>query len=176
MAEGIALEAMRMVLRWLPVAVAEGDHLEARGHMLVAASMGATAFQKGLGSIHSVSHVVGALYGTHHGLTNAVILPYGLAHNARVLQARIPTLCRALEIEGDDCQTLLERLRQFCAGLGIPATLSELGIDCADATEVGQRAFRDPSTPTNAGPVSAADLEALFRDAVSGRLPRSVQP
>ena len=170
MAEGIALEAMRMVLRWLPVAVAEGDNLEARGNMLVAASMGATAFQKGLGSIHSVSHVVGALYDTHHGLTNAIILPYGVANNARFLEGRMPALCAALGISGDDSASLVATLRKFCASLGIPAALSELGIDGADAEEIGRRAFEDPSTATNAGPVTAEDLSGLFRDAVAGEL------
>ncbi len=170
MAEGIAIEAMRMVLKWLPQAVAAGDDLEARGHMLVAASMGATAFQKGLGSIHSVSHVLGALYGTHHGLANAVIMPYGVARNARYLESRVPALCSALGLQGETTADLVGHLQAFCRNLDIPESLGELGITTDDAADIGQRAFADPSTPTNAGPVQAEDLEALFLDAAAGRV------
>jgi alcohol dehydrogenase class IV len=170
MAEGIALEAMKMILRWLPVAVARGDNLEARGHMLVAASMGATAFQKGLGSIHSVSHVLGAFYNIHHGLANAVVLPYGVAHNARYLEDRMPELCRALGVAGSDTAALVERLVGFRGELGIPGSLSELDIGASDADEIGRRALADPSTATNAGPMTEHDFTALFLDAVSGEI------
>lgn len=170
MAEGIALEGMRMVLRWLPRAVEHGEDLEARGNMLVAASMGATAFQKGLGSIHSVSHVLGALYGIHHGLANAVVLPFGVARNSRFLAARMPELCQALGIEGRDTGALVNHILEFRRGLAIPATLAELDIDDKDATEIGRRALADPSTPTNAGPVTADDLKELFLDAVAGNI------
>ncbi|MEE4659095.1 MAG: iron-containing alcohol dehydrogenase, partial [Halieaceae bacterium] len=174
MAEGIAIEAMRTVLRWLPAAVANGEDLEARGHMLVAASMGATAFQKGLGSIHSLSHVLGARYDIHHGLANAVIMPYGLARNARYLNARMPTLCHLLEIPGNSTRALVEHLMAFTASLSVPQRLGLLDadFDLAEETvaEVGRLAYADPSTPTNAGPVDAADLGALYRDAVQGEL------
>ncbi len=174
MADGIAVEAMRLVLRWLPTAVNDGRDLEARGHMLVAATMGATAFQKGLGSIHSLSHVLGGMYGLHHGLTNAVIMPYGVARNADFLENRMPELCRLLGITGSTTADLVERLQGFNADLGIPANLGLLafaeGIDDATATDIGERAFVDPSTPTNAGPIDAAGLTALLRDAVSGQL------
>ena len=170
MADGIAIEAMKMILRWLPRAVGNGADLEARGHMLVAASMGATAFQKGLGSIHSVSHVLGALYNTHHGLANAVVLPYGVAHNARYLDDRVGELCTALGIPGDDTTALVQRLLEFRTELAIPENLSELGIDDSAAEEIGRRALADPSTGTNAGPISADEFSALFTDAVTGRL------
>lgn len=170
MAEGIALEAMRMVRRWLPQAVADGSNLEARGQMLVAASMGATAFQKGLGSVHSVSHVLGARYGLHHGLANAVILPYGLARNARYLEPRMPALCQALGIHGTTTTDLVEELLAFRAVLGIPENLAALDVPDDDAAGIGAAALADPSTPTNAGPMTAEDFEALFRDAQHGEL------
>jgi alcohol dehydrogenase class IV len=168
MADGIALEAVRLIAQWLPVAVARGDDLEARGHMLVAATMGATAFQKGLGSIHSISHVLGGLYGIHHGLSNAVVLPYGLLQNASHLDDKLARLCRVLEIDGGDAKDLCNFLIEFRHELNIPHTLAELGIGLADAREIGLRALQDPSTATNAAPVDAADLEALFRAAVTG--------
>ncbi|MEE4193065.1 MAG: iron-containing alcohol dehydrogenase [Halieaceae bacterium] len=170
MAEGIALEAMRMVRRWLPQAVADGSNLQARGQMLVAASMGATAFQKGLGSIHSVSHVLGARYGLHHGLANAVILPYGLARNARYLEPRMPALCQALGIDGTDTADLVEELLAFRASLEIPENLAALDVPDEDAAGIGAAALADPSTTTNAGPMTAEDFEALFRDARHGEL------
>lgn len=170
MADGIALEAMRMVRRWLPQAVADGSNLEARGQMLVAASMGATAFQKGLGSIHSVSHVLGARYGLHHGLANAVILPYGLARNARYLEPRMPALCQALGTEGSTTADLVEELLAFRTALGIPENLAALDVPGDDVADIGAAALADPSTPTNAGPMTAEDFEALFRDARHGEL------
>ena len=172
MADGIATEAVRLVLDWLPKAVADGVDLEARGHMLVAASMGATAFQKGLGSIHSVSHVLGALYGTHHGLANAVILPYGLTQNTRFIDGRMAGLCRAVGLAGEDTAAFVDHVVDLRRALGIPHSLEELGIETADAREIGQRAFADPSTATNAGPVDAADLENLFLAAQIGDLSR----
>jgi hypothetical protein len=168
MADGIALEAVRLIVQWLPVAVARGDDLEARGHMLVAATMGATAFQKGLGSIHAISHVLGGLYGIHHGLSNAVVLPYGLLQNASHLDDKLARLCRVLEIDGGDAADLVDFLIELRRELNIPHTLAELGIGLADAREIGLRALQDPSTATNAAPVDAEDLEALFRAAVTG--------
>lgn len=168
MADGIALEAVRLISQWLPVAVARGDDLEARGHMLVAATMGATAFQKGLGSIHSLSHVLGGLYGIHHGLCNAVVLPYGLLQNARHLNNKLVRLCRALDLEDDDSDCLVDFLIQFRRELGVPHTLAELDIGLSDISEIGLRAFEDPSTATNAAPLDARDFEALFRAAVTG--------
>ena len=172
MAEGIAVEAMRMVLRWLPQAVDDGSNLEARGHMLVAASMGATAFQKGLGSIHSLSHVLGARYHLHHGLTNAIVMPYGLARNARYLDTRMEALCSALGIAGETTRALVEQLQRFTAELKIPNSLSELEttFDLSEAavSDIGAAALVDPSTPTNAGPIDADELGELYRDAVLG--------
>ena len=168
MADGIAMEAVRTIVNWLPRAHANGDDVEARGHMLIAASMGATAFQKGLGSIHSVSHVLGGLYGTHHGLANAVILPYGLIQNANAIDERMARLCRLLEIEDGDTASFVDFIVDLRADLGVPHTLGELGIGTDDAREIGERAFQDPSTPTNAMPVDAEDLETLFLAAATG--------
>ena len=98
MAEGIAVEGLRLVKDWLPTAVADGKNLAARAAMLVAASMGATAFQKGLGAIHALSHPVGAVYDTHHGLTNAVVMPYVLAFNRKAIEGKLTRLSAWLEM------------------------------------------------------------------------------
>lgn len=168
MADGIAIEAIRMISHYLPIAVADGSNLEARGQMLVAASMGATAFQKGLGSIHSVSHQLGALYNVQHGLANAIILPYGLLQNASAIEQRMAHLCLVLGIESPGSDSLVAYLIELRQRLGIPHTLMEIGIDDARAEDIGRMALADPSTPSNAKPITAVDLENLFRAAVSG--------
>ena len=99
MADGIAAEGLRLIHRWLKRAYEEGGDLEARGHMLVAASMGATAFQKGLGGMHALSHPIGALVGSHHGLTNAVLMPYVLRFNQAAIEPRISALAAYLGLE-----------------------------------------------------------------------------
>jgi alcohol dehydrogenase class IV len=168
MADGIAVEAMRLVKRYLPAAVADGTDLEARGNMLTAASMGAAAFQKGLGSIHSVSHAVGALYNSHHGLTNAIVLPYGVYQNAPVIEEKLRYLCRVLELPGVGASAFIDFLQSFCAELDIPQGLSSLGIDESRAEEVGRLAASDPTAATNARPVGCDELQQLFRAAVHG--------
>ncbi|MEM1112135.1 MAG: iron-containing alcohol dehydrogenase [Pseudomonadota bacterium] len=168
MADGIAVEAMRLVKAFLPRAVADGTDIEARGQMLVAASMGATAFQKGLGSIHAVSHVVGALYNTHHGLTNAIVLPFGVRQNAPVLEEKLSTLCRVLSLKGEGSEAFVAFLHQFCSELAIPASLSELGVDDSRAEEIGGMALQDPSAGGNAQVLTAQQYTALFRASVAG--------
>lgn len=168
MADGIAIEAIRRVAHWLPLAVADGTNLAARGQMLVAASMGATAFQKGLGSIHSVSHVLGALYNTHHGLANAIILPYGLTQNSSAIEERMEHLRVVLGLPGQGTAGVVAWVLALRQQLGIPHTLQEVGIDSSRATEIGELAFADVCTPTNAKVLTVHDLEMLFRAAESG--------
>lgn len=171
MADGIAIEAIRLISEYLPKAVADGSDLEARGQMLVAASMGATAFQKGLGSVHSVAHTLGAMYNVQHGLCNAILLPYGLQQNRDVIDARMQHLCRVLELPGQGTQGVIDYILKLRESLGIPNTLAGLnGIDDSRAEEIGRVAFKDPSTPSNAKPVTAGDLQALFVAAVHGDL------
>ena len=99
LADGIALEGMRLIQTYLPRACDERPDIEARSHMLAAASMGATAFQKGLGGVHAIAHPVGAYFNTHHGLTNAVLLPYVIVHNRPAIEAQLPVIARALNLQ-----------------------------------------------------------------------------
>ncbi len=167
-ADGIAIEAIRRVARWLPVAVRDGTNLEARGNLLVAASMGATAFQKGLGSVHSVSHVVGALYNTHHGLTNAVVLPFGLIQNLSAVRERLSHLARVLELEDVSAGGFIDYIFSLREELSIPASLAEIGVSAERAEEVGRLALQDPTAETNAMPLTATDLQQLFIAAHAG--------
>jgi len=169
-AEGVALGGMRLVAQWLPKACADGGDVAARAHMMVAASMGAAAFQKGLGAVHSVSHAVGALYGTHHGLTNAIVLPYVLVHNADVLGEKSRTAAQVMGLAKPGFDSLLKALLKLRETTGIPVTLAEIGVDEARAEEIGDLAYEDPTRPGNPKPVTAAELQAIFRAAVRGTL------
>jgi len=171
MAEGIALEGMRLIKEFLPRAWRDGTDIEARGQMLVAASMGATAFQKGLGAVHSIAHAVGALYDTHHGLTNAVLLPYVMQHNRSAIENRMDLLCRVLGLEpGGGYAAVLDWVLTFRQELGIPETLRDIGVPEDRAGEIGPLAESDPSTGGNPLPMDAAAMRSVFLNAVEGRL------
>ena len=129
MADGIAVEGMRLVKDWLPRAVADGGDIEARANMLAAASMGATAFQKGLGAIHSLSHPIGAIYDTHHGLTNAVMMPYVLAFNRPAIEAKMPRLAAWLGLEQHSYAGVMDWVLGLRETLKIPHGLDGLGVD-----------------------------------------------
>jgi alcohol dehydrogenase class IV len=168
MADGIALEGMRLVKDELPRAVADGGNIEARARMLAAASMGAVAFQKGLGGVHALAHPIGAVYDTHHGLTNAVLLPYVMRHNRAAIAPRMALLARVLDLPGQGFDAVLDWTLAFRKSLKIPHTLAEIGVDAARAAEIGEMAARDPSAGGNPCPVDAAALTAIFKAAVAG--------
>ena len=170
MAEGIAVEGMRLVKDWLPRAVADGSDLAARAHMLVAASMGATAFQKGLGAIHALSHPIGALYDTHHGLTNAVVMPYVLRHNSAAIEDKMVRLAAWLGLPGAGFTGVLEWVLALRAEIGIPETLGDLGVGDDRIDQLSEMAAVDPTAGGNPVPVGAPELKAMFRDALDGRL------
>jgi len=170
MADGIAVEAIKIIAKYLPIAVKDGSNIEARSQMLVAASMGATAFQKGLGSVHSVAHQLGAIYNKQHGLLNAIILPYALYQNRSVIEEKMKYLCRVLELKEESTDSFIKYLTRLRSDLNIPNKLTEIDINMERAIEIGEMAFNDPSTPTNAKPISSKELENLFRAAVTGDL------
>jgi alcohol dehydrogenase len=169
MAEGIAVEGMRLVKGYLPRACRDGTDLDARGQMLVAAAMGATAFQKGLGAIHALSHPVGALYDTHHGLTNAVFMPYVLEFNRAALGDKLSRLAAWLGIQGGYAG-FLDFVLRLRAELGVPRSLAEIGVDAARFAEMAEMAVRDPTASGNPRPLGTADALELYRSALEGRL------
>jgi alcohol dehydrogenase class IV len=170
MADGIAIEAMRMIARNLPLAFADGSNLAARGQMLTASSMGAVAFQKGLGSIHSVAHQLGALYNIQHGLANSILLPYGLKQNASAIEEKMAYLSTVLQLDEPGTGAVIKYILALRQQLNIPNTLQEVGITGEQAVKIGEMAYADPSTPTNARPVTARDLQDLFTAALEGNL------
>jgi alcohol dehydrogenase class IV len=170
MADGIAVEGMRLVRQWLPRAVAEGGDIEARANMLAAASMGATAFQKGLGAIHSLSHPIGAIYDTHHGLTNAVVMPYVMAHNRPAIAERMERLAAYIGLDQHSFAGVMDWVLQLRELLDIPPTLADLGLDDKRADEICEAAAGDPTAPTNPVPLDTKILRAMFDDALAGRI------
>ncbi|OUS20290.1 alcohol dehydrogenase [Rhodobacterales bacterium 59_46_T64] len=161
MSQGIALEGMRLVKEYLPRAYADGSDIEARAHMMSAAAMGATAFQKGLGAIHALSHPIGAVHHTHHGTTNAVCMPEVLRFNADAIAARFDMAAAYLGIEGGFAgfQAYVDGLN---AAIGIPKTLTELGVTDPDLDALVDAALRDPSTGGNPVEMTAQNTRALF--------------
>jgi alcohol dehydrogenase class IV len=169
-ADGVALEGLRLIARFLPRACADGRDLEARANMLAAASMGAAAFQKGLGAVHAIAHPVGSWFDTHHGLTNAVILPYVMRHNRRAISEKTEVIARSLNLLQPSFDTLFDWVLDLRRSLGIPGSLAEIGVDVGNAAVIGEEAARDPSASGNPIPVDAAALERIFRAAVAGDL------
>jgi alcohol dehydrogenase class IV len=170
LADGIALEGMRLIKEWLPVAVADGKNVAARAHMLAAASMGATAFQKGLGAIHSLSHPIGARYNTHHGETNAVVMPYVLAFNRPAIEEKMTRLARYLNLPDPGFGAVLAWVLALRKEIGIPHTLADLGVKEADLDVLVPEAVDDPSTGGNPRPAGAAEMREMFVNAIRGRL------
>lgn len=161
MSQGIAVEGMRLVFENLPKVYANPNDLDARAHMMSAAAMGAVAFQKGLGAIHSLSHPVGAVYNTHHGTTNAVVMPMVLDFNRSAIEDRIDRLAAYLGIAGgfDGFRAHIMDLR---AALSIPANLTEMGVEPARLDELTEMALEDPSCGGNPIAMTRENTRALF--------------
>lgn len=170
MADGIALEGMRLIKQYLPRAYRDGKDIEARSRMLAAASMGAVAFQKGLGGVHALAHPIGAVYDTHHGLTNAVLLPYLMRHNRSAIAERMKLLAQVLDLPQQTFDAVFDWVLAFRKDLGIPNSLADIKVSADRAAEIGRMAEQDPSAGGNPMPVTAAALEAVFRKAVAGDL------
>jgi alcohol dehydrogenase class IV len=161
---------MRLVQQYLPRAYDDGNDIEARSRMLAAASMGAAAFQKGLGGVHAIAHPVGSFFDTHHGLTNAVILPYVMVHNRAAIAERLQIVGRLLDLGKPGFDGVLDWVLAFRERLGIPHTLAEIGVDLRNPEVIGREAAVDPSAGGNPIPIDAATFERIFRSAVSGDL------
>ena len=170
MADGIAAEGMRIIREWLPRAVADGSDLDARGHMLVAASMGATAFQKGLGGMHALSHPIGALCGSHHGLTNAVVMPYVLAFNRTAIEGRIAALAAYLGLPTATFGGFLGWIVELRETLAIPHSLRELEVPADRLERIAAMAEADPSAGGNPLPFRAEAARQVLDAAMEGRL------
>ena len=165
MSQGIALEGMRLVNEYLPRAFRDGSDLEARANMLAAGSMGAVAFQKGLGAIHALSHPVGAVYNTHHGTTNAVVMPAVLRFNRSAVEERLGRAAAYLGIAGG-FGGFAARVDELNALFGLPSGLKAMGVEDSRIPELAAMAIEDPSAGGNPVALTRESAEALFRDAL----------
>jgi alcohol dehydrogenase len=168
--QGIALEGMFIVKNNLINAYHDGSNLDERGSMLAASSMGSIAFQKGLGAIHSLSHPVGAIYNTHHGLTNAVFMPYVLKRNKKVIEEKIISLSRYLNLEDQTFEGFMNWILYLRKELLIPHTLKDLIQDDSKFEEMSKMAKDDPSTGGNPITLEINDFYNLYKDSYSGIL------
>ncbi|MDC2992481.1 iron-containing alcohol dehydrogenase [Pelagibacteraceae bacterium] len=170
LSQGIALEGIKMIKDNLISAFKNGQDLKARANMLATSSMGSIAFQKGLGAIHSLSHPVGAIYNTHHGLTNAVFMPYVLIKNKEVIKDKIINLCRYLNLNNESFNTFIEWILEMRKELNIPHTLKELIKEDNFFEKMSEMALADPSTSTNPLRLNKDDFLKLYQDSFNGNL------
>ncbi len=170
MADGIAIEGIRLTKKSLMTAVKDGKNLEARSDMLAAASMGSTAFQKGLGAIHSLSHPVNAQFNLHHGLSNAIFMPYVLTYNKKFIEKRIVSICDFLGLK-KDFKCFLDWILELRKDLNIPHALSEvINEDKFDLEMLSKMALEDPSTATNPRLLNLEDMKKLYDHSMKGNL------
>ena len=170
MAEGIALEGMKLIKDSLLVAFNDGKNIIARQNLLAASSMGSTAFQKGLGAIHSLSHPVNAQFNIHHGLSNAIFMPYVLTFNRTSIEKKIISICDYLDLE-KSFESFLKWILKLRSDLNIPNKLSDV-LDCKDLDldQLSLMAFEDPSTSGNPKKISKDDLKSIYQNSITGKL------
>ncbi len=171
MADGIALEGMSLIKKWLTVAVNEGENLEARGHMITSSSMGATAFQKGLGAIHSLSHPVNSLFNVHHGLSNGIFMPYVLTFNRSTIENKIAKLSEYLGLKEASFNSFVDWVVELKEQIKIPHTILESAkITDQDIKKMSPMALDDPCTPGNPKKLVLDDMVSMYEHSVQGKL------
>jgi alcohol dehydrogenase class IV len=170
MADGIALEGMRLIKNSLLDVVNDGSNIEARMNMLTASSMGSTAFQKGLGAIHSLSHPLNAQYNVHHGLSNAIFMPYVLTFNKTFIEKRIIFICEYLNME-KNFETFLNWILHLRKKLEIPHKITDI-IDPKDINldKLSKMALDDPSTSSNPRKLNVNDMRIMYEHSITGEL------
>ena len=170
MADGIAIEGMKLIKKSLLNAVNNGKDLNARADLLAAASMGSTAFQKGLGAIHSLSHPVNAQFNVHHGLSNAIFMPYVLTFNKNLIEDRIVSICDYLNLD-KNFESFLNWILNLRKELNIPHKLSDVVEESKiNLDQLSVMALEDPSTATNPGKMTVDDMRILYEHSISGKL------
>ncbi|MEM8498571.1 MAG: iron-containing alcohol dehydrogenase [Pseudomonadota bacterium] len=165
--DGAALEGLRLIYQWLPAAVVDGSDLEARGAMLVGSCLAGIAFLKGLGVVHAISHMVGAEYDTHHGLTNSIVLPAALRFNRDAMIDKLPAMAAAMRLDSDDFDSFYAALCGRLDELDIPKNLTDIGVPAECGSEMAERAYLDSATATNICPLSVADIQAIVDESLN---------
>jgi alcohol dehydrogenase class IV len=171
MADGIALEGMSLIKKWLAVAVNEGENLKARGNMMASSSMGATAFQKGLGAIHSLSHPVNSLFNVHHGLSNGIFMPYVLTFNRSTIENKISKLSEYLDLKDASFNSFVDWVLELREQIKIPHKIIDSAkITDEDIVKMSPMALDDPCTPGNPKKTTLDDMVSMYEHSVQGKL------
>jgi alcohol dehydrogenase class IV len=171
MADGIALEGMSLIKKWLTVAVNEGENLEARGHMIASSSMGAAAFQKGLGAIHSLSHPVNSLFNVHHGLSNGIFMPYVLTFNRSAIENKIAKLSEYLDLKDASFNSFVDWVLELREQIKIPHKITDSAkLTDKDVTTMSPMALNDPCTPGNPKKTTLDDMASMYQHSIEGKL------
>ncbi len=170
MADGIAIEGLKLIKKSLLKAVNDGKNIEARSDLLAAASMGSTAFQKGLGAIHSLSHPVNAQFNIHHGLSNGIFMPYVLTYNKSFIESRIVSICGYLNLD-KNFESFLNWILELRKELNIPHKISDvIDVEKINIKELSKMALEDPSTTSNPRKLTIDDMKTLYEHSISGEL------
>ncbi|MEM7044166.1 MAG: iron-containing alcohol dehydrogenase, partial [Pseudomonadota bacterium] len=164
--DGIALEALRLTSTWLRTAVTSPENIEARGAMLVGSCLAGVSFLKGLGLVHAISHMIGATYDTHHGLTNAILLPAVLRFNEPAIKAKVPQMAEAMALHDKSFAGFHDAICTLLDDLSIPKTLTDIGVPSNCAAAMAKKALQDAAASTNPRPSSEADIQAIIEDAI----------
>lgn len=170
LADGIAIEGMRLIKQWLPLAYNQGSDIIARSHMLMASTMGATAFQKGLGAVHALAHPLGALYDKHHGLLNAILLPYVLVANKSAIKKKLSHVCQCLDLRDYSFDGFLQWILEFRKVLRIPHSLQAIDINSDKSDLIGKLAYSDAAASGNPILFTPQHYSEIFNNAVTGKI------
>jgi len=165
--DGLALEGLNLISKWLPVAVKEPDNLAARGAMLVGSCVAGIAFLKGLGHVHAISHMIGAEYNTQHGLTNAIILPVVLRFNLPGMEEKVKRMAESMGLQDVSVKGFIEEIERLLDELGIPRSLSEIGVPENCEERIAKKALRDSAARTNPRAASLAEMRLLVKTSLT---------
>ena len=165
--DGLALEGLALVAKWLPVAVRAPENMAARGGMLVGSCLAGIAFQKGLGHVHAISHMVGAEFNTQHGLTNAIILPVILRFNLPGMEHKVKRMADAMSLTDASVDAFIIEVERLLNDINIPRSLSEIGVPADCASRIAEKAMQDSAAGTNPRTASRAEMELLVESALA---------
>ncbi|SHI69071.1 Alcohol dehydrogenase, class IV [Shimia gijangensis] len=165
--DALALEGLRLINRWLPTAVKDPGNIEARGAMLAGTCLAGVAFQKGLGLVHAISHMVGAEYDTQHGLTNAILLPAALRFNAPEIADKVKPMAQAMDLSETSFQAFFIKVCDILDDVEIPRTLTDIGVPDDGIKRISEKALKDSAAATNPRSLSVSDIEAVLKEALT---------
>ena len=168
--DGAALEALKLISNWLESAFDDPKNVHARGGMLIGSCFAGIAFTKGLGLVHSISHMIGAEFNTQHGLTNAIILPAVMKFNLPTVQEKLPSISNAMRLNGSSPDLIIQEIEQKLEYVGIPRSLSEIGVPLECKKRISKKAMLDSATGTNPRLTTIEEMEELTEIAISGAL------